>query len=195
MDYSPKPKRPAVQLILLGILLIVFPLGSFLYLRAGWNYQLDSRTEMEALGPVADLLNYPRPDSSIDIVFVSPATTNDSIAVALRSIHEAFDDNPVVRFVALGDVSANVFDDPGQLTFVPTSLRTLDGLDADARYSQRCETVPVAQRAYVVDVAGQVRRCYNLHRGDEAARLVEQVAFIIPRPKTEDVFLERKTEL
>ncbi len=149
MNPAPPPKRPAVQLLLLGFLLIVFPLGSFLYLRAGWNYQLDSRNEMEPLGPAADLFDYPRPDSSIDIVFFAPTTGDDSINVSLRDIHEAFDDNPDVRFVAIGEASVPLFDDPAQLSYVPTTAVDAGAIRADTRFSRHCQSVPLPQRAYV----------------------------------------------
>ena len=191
-----KPKGRGIQMLLLGFLLIVFPLGSFLYLRAGWNYQLDSWNEIDPLGPVTDLLTYPRPDSTIDIVFTSPTSRNDSVAVAIRDIHEAFDDNPDIRFVAVGSGSDFIFNDPDQLLTVadPQSYAKAAAKDGSA-LTKQCDRSPVTQRAFVVDAAGQVRRCYDLHRGVEVARLVEQVALIMPRPEKEDVFLERKTEL
>ncbi len=195
MNPSPPPKRPFIQLLLLGFLLVVFPLGSFLYLRAGWNYQLDSWNEIEPLGPITDLVRYSRPDSTIDVVFLAPQTRNDSTALAIREIHRAFDDNPAIRFVALGSPDVFVFDDPSQLARVELPAAELERLSRTTIYTQACASIPLNQRAYVVDGAGQVRRCYNLHRGKEAARLVEQVALLMPRPKTEDVILERKTEL
>ncbi len=195
MNSAPPPKRPLVQLLLLGFLLIVFPLGSFLYLQAGWNYQLDSRNEMAALGPVSELFAYPRPDSSIDIVFAAPASRSDSSAISLRDIHLAFDDNPTVRFVGLGEATEMPFEDTEQLKYFPERIASFASATSDTRFSKQCESVPLRQRAYVVDVDGQVRRCYNLHSGADAKRLVEQVALIIPRPKTTDVILERNPEL
>ena len=188
-------KRPFVQLILLGFLLIVFPLGSYLYLRAGFAYQLESRDEMEPFGPVGDLLAYDRPDSTIDILYFAPATDQDSVAQSIRSIHEAFDDSPDVRFVSIEEVGRPVaFDDPAQF-HRHTQFDEAAFAKTSPTYSTACASVPVAQRAYTVDVAGQVRRCYNLHSGQDVSRLVEQVALILPRGKTQDIYLERKTEL
>ena len=176
---------------------MVFPLGSFLYLRAGFAYQLESRDEMDPIGPVADLLDYARPDSTIDILYFAPDAPTDSVGVAIRSVHEAFDESPDVRFVAFGDeADANaLFDDPPQSAAFPNTVTEAAFAKTSAPYSAACETVPVAQRAYTVDVNGSVRRCYNLHDGPDVSRLVEQVALILPRGTKQDVILERNPEL
>ena len=183
-------------MLLLGFLLVVFPLGSYLYLRAGFAYQLESWDEMDPIGPVADLIDYERPDSTIDIVFFEPMTDADSVTVAVRSLHEAFDDSPAVRFVALGDGRGPKLSED-QLQFASYPFRTSEAAFAKTSqpFSRACETIPLRQRAYTVDVNGSVRRCYNLHDGQDVNRLVEQVALILPRGVEEDVYLERKTEL
>ena len=193
---DPPTKRPVVQLLLLGFLLVVFPLGSFLYLRAGFAYQLESWDEMDPIAPVSDLVPYERPDSTIDILFFAPASAVDSVAVSVERLHEAFDDSPDVRFVSLGEGPATVLaQDPVQLAYFPFALDGEAFAKTSQPFSAACETVPVRQRAYTVDVNGQVRRCYDLHDGADVSRLVEQVALILPRGEEEDVILERATEL
>ena len=183
-------------MLLLGFLLVVFPLGSYLYLRAGFAYQLDSWDEMEPIGPVTDLIDYQRPDSTIDIVFFEPASERDSVATAIDILHEAFDDSPDVRFVSLGAGDVRLLrQDPVQEASFPLVGSQAAFAKTSARFSGACEDVPVAQRAYTVDVDGNVRRCYDLHDGSDVSRLVEQVALILPRGKEEDVILERATEL
>lgn len=189
-------KRPVVQLLLLGFLLVVFPLGSFLYLRAGFAYQLDSWDEMDPIGPVSELLAYERPDSTIDIVFFEPATASDSVAAAVAKLHEAFDDSPDVRFVSIGKGAVRLLNsDPIQFAAFPFTQEETAFAKTSQRFSMACESVPIKQRAYTVDLSGQVRRCYNLHEGAEVLRLVEQVALILPRGEEEDVILERAREL
>ena len=183
-------------MLLLGFLLVVFPLGSYLYLRAGFAYQLESWDEMDPIGPVSELFPYERRDSTIDIVFFEPVAPTDSVAVAVGDIHEAFDDSPAVRFVSLGDRGSRLLVGDGpQLAAFPYALDEAAFAKTSTPFSTACASVPVRQRAYTVDVEGQVRRCYNLHDGADVSRLVEQVALILPRGKEEDVILERKTEL
>lgn len=183
-------------MFLLGVLLVVFPLGSYLYLRAGFAYQLDSWDEIEALGPIGDLVEYERPDTTIDIVFFEPVRTDDSVSAAIGSLHEAFDDSPHVRFVALGEGSVHLLqDDRAQYASFPFASTPTAFAKTSAPFSEACANVPVAQRAYTVDTRGQVRRCYNLHHGRDVNRLVEQVALILPRGVKEDVILERNNEL
>ena len=193
---DPQQKRPVVQMLLLGFLLIVFPLGSFLYLRAGFAYQLDSWDEMDPIGPVGELFAYERPDSTIDIVFFEPANATDSVGQSVEALHEALDDSPAVRFVSLGEGRSQLIrEDAVQLAALPYALEEGAFAKTAEPFSAACESVPIRQRAYTVDVNGQVRRCYNLHEGADVSRLVEQVALILPRGKEEDVILERKTEL
>ena len=193
---QPKSKRPVFQLVLLGLLLLVFPIGSFLYLRAGYKYQVSSWDEIDPQGPVASVLSYARPDSTLDIVYFAEPVVSDSVRQALASVHDAFDDNPSVRFVGLGAGAAGVISDVDQAYVLESLTKGLDLIEQDlAPYSTKCAGVPFAQRAYLVDRAGQVRRCYDLHSGVEVNRLVEQLALLIPRPKEQDIVLERKTEL
>ena len=183
-------------MVLLGFLLVVFPLGSYLYLRAGFAYQLESWDEMDPIGPVADLIAYERPDSTIDILFFEPASASDSVARAVEKLHEAFDDSPDVRFVSLGDGQVRLLpQDPVQLASTPFGTTQAAFAKTSVPFSGACTDVPVRQRAYTVDIDGNVRRCYNLHDGPDLSRLVEQVALILPRGKKEDVILERATEL
>ncbi len=183
-------------MLLLGVLLLVFPIGSYIYLQRGYDYQLASWNEIDPQGPVASLVEYPRPDSTLDIVYFADAPIKDSVRQALIDVHKAFDDNPAVRFVGLGKGAAEFLNDPAQSIAVQAVTKTPSELErALGDVSIACASIPLHQRAYLVDRQGQVRRCYNLHSGVEVNRLVEQLALLIPRPKAEDIVLERKTEL
>ena len=193
---QPKPKRPVLQLVLLGVLLIVFPLGSFLYLRAGYAYQVASWDEIDPRGAIEDVLPYPRPDSTLDVVYFASPGASDSIATAIRSVQAAFADNPHVRFVGMGAAAETFLPAGPQSLVVPTPSRSAEAVAASlAERLPDCAQVDPARRGYLIDRTGQLRRCYDLHDGASVRRLVEQLALIIPRPKGEDVVLERRTEL
>ena len=191
-----KSTRTYVQLVLLGLLLVVAPIGSYLYLKWGYDYRVESLDELSDYGNLRAESGYATPTRrTIDVLYTAPSSPDDSVGVAIAQLYEAFKDQPDVRFRSLGSRDA----------LTPPGARQTDGGDIDvkranaafARLSQadpNCERVPIAQRAVLVDTLGTLRRCYDLHAGQEVNRIVEQINILIPRKRGEDIFVSEAKE-
>ena len=189
-----KSTRTYVQMLLLGLMLVVAPAVSYIYLKRGYDYRVESLSELKGFGNLRQEAGYADPDRrTVDLVYLASAAT-DTVALALAQLYEAYAMQPDVRFVSLSVNQPNT----------PIGVRQTDRPDVDpkraqsafARASQQdkmCEQVPVTQRALLVDTLGTVRRCYNLHSGKELARIVEQLNILVPRAAEQDIFV-RQTE-
>lgn len=190
-----KNRRTLVQLALLGLLLVVFPVGSYLYLEWGYDYRVAALNELEEFGAIATAVDYeiegPR---TVEVVYVAPATAQDSVATSILTLHDAWDDQPLVQFVGIGLGGPDVPADPRQAQRVARTEENLRDFERLGDADPHCDRVPVARRALVVDTAGTVRRCYDLHVGEEVNRLVEHLTMLVPMPENEDIYLERDAE-
>lgn len=190
-----KKRKPVVQLVLLGLLLVVLPVGSYLYLEWGYDYRVAALDELDEFGPIATAVDYEIPGPrTVDVIYVSPVRPSDSVAQSLLNLHDAWDDQPLVQFVGLGQDRPVVVEDALQSRLVPRTDANLEAFAELGNRDTHCQRVPVEQRALVVDTAGTVRRCYDLHEGAEVNRLVEHLTMLVPRPEKEDVYLERERE-
>ena len=191
-------RKRVIQFTLLGLLLIVAPVGSYLYLKAGYDYRLASLNEFGELGAFGDLVTDAGQvaDGEVRLLYTVPPSADDSVAQSIRLLHDAFSQQDFVEFVGLrgassgGDILAA---QPQSLVLPQGAYRAAALANAGAR-DPFCESVPVAQRALVVDTAGTVRRCYDLHLGRDVNRIVEQLNILVPRPAEEDIFVERERE-
>jgi len=193
----PNSKPPYGQLALLSLLLIVAPLGSYLYLKRGYEYRYDSLQELVDLGRASSIVEYGTAieASTIDVLFFSPVSQSDSVALAIKSLHEAFDKQELVQFASLARGSNEWLPvDAQQATLTRIDDSQLAGLDEMSSQDAHCITVPLLQRAMVVDTSGTLRRCYDLHQGQDVNRIVEQINILLPRPPKEDVFFQQEQE-
>lgn len=192
-----KPKRPYLQLFLLTMMLVVLPVGSYLYLQFGYEHRVAALEELHDYGSASAVFTSTLDpgEPHVRVLYTAPAAATDSVALAVEGVHQAFDNDPSVQFVAFTRGSGSyTLEDPQQAVSqafdeaVERRLLELSNLDA------HCERVPLDQRAIVVDTAGTVRRCYDLHSGPEVARLVEHLTMLVPMPAAEDMILQRTTE-
>jgi hypothetical protein len=184
-------------MLVLAVLLILFPLGSFLYLKAGYDHRVEALSELEFLGEVASSdLGIPAGQTpTVDVIYWSPTGAADSVGISISNVHEAFNEEPAVRFVGLGLSQAGpLLPDPKQAIEVPATSGSKAEFQSITSASPHCSRLPLNQQAIVVDTAGTIRRCYDLHSGQEVARLVEHLTILVPKAPKEDLFLERREE-
>lgn len=190
-----KQRRPITQLVLLGLLLVVLPLGSYLYLEWGFDYRVAALDELEEFGPIATAVDYEvAGPPTVDVIYVVPERSDDSVAHSIANLHHTWDDQPLVQFVGIGTDGPTVIGDAKQAQRIPRTAENLARFAELAERDPHCTRVPVAQRAVVVDTAGTVRRCYDLHVGREVNRLVEHLTMLVPLPEKQDMILEREQE-
>ena len=183
-------------MLLLGLLLIVFPLGSFLYLKAGFNYRVESLSELEPLGSIEP---FGLPVSTVEdplvyVLYFSPSAFSDSVGISVQNVHEAFTLEPSVKFVGFGEGGYKLIDDTEQASQIAYTSEMKIAFQKLTSNSPHCENVPLIQQGIIVDREGKVRRCYDLHSGPEVIRMVEHLTILVPPPPIEDVFLEREKE-
>ncbi len=132
-----KEKRP-YQTILLMLLLVVLPLGSWLYLKKGFNYQIEAIAELKQYGTLPKFLTKDflgRVISSEEIEgklvllnFISDTPQSKERLETLFSLHDQFDDALGVAFLNIGlrpGMESNVskeqlYRDTTQFYFIPT---------------------------------------------------------------------------
>lgn len=190
-------KPPILQLALLALLLIVLPAGSFIYLKKGYDYRLESLDELNNFGPISKAVNYTQTVSgkSVDLVYVSPRSSTDSVAIAIGLLFDAFKKQDSVRFIGIGKRDQPLLISNSQTLEVGTSMEVdLSEFDKISSQDVHCANFPIYQRALIVDTLGIVKRCYNLHDGKEVNRIVEQLNILIPRPVEKDIFRSAKRE-
>ena len=191
-----KQRKPILQLVLLGMLLVVLPIGSYLYLEWGYDYRVEALGELEDFGPIATAVDYELADqATVDVVYISPLSPSDSVATSLRNVYDAWDQQPLVRFIGIGVEGPELIADTQQSLRISGSEGNLREFARLSAQDAHCAEVPVARRALVVDTSGTVRRCYDLHVGSEVNRLVEHLTMLVPMPEKQDIYLEREVEL
>jgi len=132
-----KEKRP-FQTILLMLLLVVLPLGSWLYLKKGFNYQIDAIAELKQYGKMPTFFTKDalgRTFSSDDLKgklvllnYISNTPQSKERIKTLFSLHEQFDDALGVSFINIGlkpnleniITTEDVQRDTNQIFFIPT---------------------------------------------------------------------------
>ncbi|MFK8054693.1 MAG: hypothetical protein AB8F78_01125 [Saprospiraceae bacterium] len=191
-------KRSSVwfSMFLVGVLLVLLPLGSFLYLKAGISYRIESLGELKPLGSgdVFGLEKSTEEDPAVYALYMTPASASDSVATSIRNVHEAFDHEPAVNFVGLGMADFSIIKDKDQTSQLPLSASFKSAFQALTSPSPHCENVPLSQQGILVDREGMVRRCYDLHSGPDVTRMVEHLTILVPPAPIQDMFLEREKE-
>jgi len=132
-----KEKRP-FQTILLMLLLVVLPLGSWLYLKKGFNYQIEAIAELKQYGQLPNFFSKDvlgRAISSDNIKgklvllnFFSDTPQSKERLETLFSLHEQFDDALGVAFINIGMrpglesivTKTDRLRDTNQVYFIPT---------------------------------------------------------------------------
>lgn len=191
-------KRSSVWLsmLVIGLLLVVLPLGSFLYLKAGIDYRIESLKELEPLGS-ADGFGLVKSTEKTPLVYAlyfTPSSATDSVATTIRNVHEAFTHEPVVKFVGIGQSTIEVLDDEVQSLQIPNTVATAQYFEKLTTDSPFCEKVPIGQQGILVDREGNVRRCYDLHSGPDVTRMVEHLTILVPPAPIQDMILEREKD-
>ena len=183
-------------MLLVGLLLVVFPLGSFLYLKAGIDYRIESLNELEPLGN-GDVFGLAKSSEEVPLVYAlyfTPASESDSVTTTIRNVHAAFTHEPAVVFVGLGESSFELIEDVKQSKHIASTPQKVEAFRQLTAGSPHCENVPLTRQGILIDREGSVRRCYDLHSGPQVTRMVEHLTILVPPAPIQDMFLEREKE-
>ena len=211
-ESKPKAKsgRFIIQLIMLGIILVGFPAGSWYYLQKGLDYQRAIQQDLGELGAVKPFSLEVLQGKEIDfeflkgsVIVVAHLDRNDSemgnkMGTILFQLHDQFDDRDDVLFLIhsnnspetiQGFLDKHQLNDPEQCFFV--------AIDNDSQFKQTY-FIPNAEKASqtlaVVDVNGMVRKHYNATDPKDLKVLVEHITLLFPRQAEKDLIFKRETE-
>lgn len=208
-------KRNWLGILTLLLLLVLIPVLSYLWMKAGYDYQVDARAELHDLGPVpafpeqtifGDTLTGKKMGNQIQVLGYFDPEDPQILAVAgkhLGEIHEQFDQVdwfrmelwvPEQSISALQEYMADKGMKDAQQVFY---------YKADQAPEQINQTLHIGQ-----DLQGQVNvvaladtnntivNYYNLADGKQFVRLVEHIAMLRPQEKEEKKALfQREREL
>ena len=104
------PTKSKFQLLALLTILIVFPLLSWYYLKTGYNYQMDSRSELKDYGtlPAFNFINKDGKPFSNDSLYKSMAVvsffgknekTNQELLSIIQKLNEQFGENDYLKIL------------------------------------------------------------------------------------------------
>lgn len=201
----PSRSRGAFQVLFLFILLVVAPLGSWLYLRSGLSYRKDhlaTLTEGSAIPAATWITN--------DSVTVATSNWKEQISLVLFAedslelqwqidqlalVLSQFDDREDVLFYQVTDQQpVNRSNYPADTT--QWKILTSASVKADPFRSFCQNTLPSdpADRVFLIDRRANLRQAFPIATKDELTRLVEVIAILLPPRKLEHPELNRTKE-
>lgn len=210
-----KKRKNWVGIIVLFFLLGVFPVLSYVYMKAGFDYQVDARAELKQLGTVMNL-----PDTTIFgdtlvgaklgkqislLSYFDPADQNtiDLSGKYFSEIYDQFNDVDWFRIEllvpsestnALMDYRLNYqMEDPQQIFFYQTN----EALASVNRSLYIADSLSNKVNCVVLaDTTGTVVNYYDLSDGNQFVRLVEHIAIMRPKEKEKpQALFQREREL
>lgn len=159
-------QRKIVQTIILLLLLVVFPLVSWIYLRDGLNYRLNVLEELKPKSEIPSSSDF-FDTRAIQILYSnSRAEYTDRLAPIMEHFS---DQGSMVQF--------KNFDYQAQGEFRDSLLKVWEGKYPSASFSES---------AFLADTSNQILHCYRLDEIDDVSALAEHIAFIIPRDPEKD---------
>lgn len=194
------------------LLLVGFPLGSYFYMKHGFEYR---RKAIEAQGDFGTMPNLndlramrgQLPDqlrgSMVVVGWLNPENQEASAVYgrSLDSLYNQFADSPNLYFTTITTGDSSFVGDWAETYQLPEDeMLSVIGTDQDGlRQSARDFQLPVAPGVEpvvaLVDSSLTIRKFYDLRQREEAIGLVQLISLIIPLPEKGDVVLDPKKEL
>lgn len=209
-------KRNWLGIGILLVLLVVFPIMSYIYMKAGFDYQVDARDELQELGPLpafpaqtifGDTLTGKDLGKQVRLIsFFDPseAAVLSTSGKYLPEIYEQFEEVdwfcmellvPESGKQALENFLAEKkWQDPQQVFFYATR-DTREVVNQWLHIGSELQTAPNV--VALADTAGIVRQYYDLTDGKQFVRLVEHIAMMRPQEEDErpEAVFRREREL
>ncbi len=205
--------------LVLTVVLVGFPLVSYIYLKGGYNYRKAAIDMMEDHGRMPDLTRLDRvrgnlPDSLRgNMVVIGWLTAEHETAAniygrKLDSLYTQFANSPHLYFttIAAPSMTDSLIDDWLLRFELPQDDPMLSVLRAPQDFfsnskssfglakSANAETSSDAVVA-LVDSSSTIIKHYDLVNHDETVSLVQLISLFIPLPAEEDIILDRDKEL
>ncbi len=208
-------KKKIIQIIGLILFLIVLPVGSWYYLKAGFDYHKEALQELEMLGEVKGehtILPLDGQEKRISdfqgnlIIAANLRKEDDNLVNKIARLKEQFEDREdvyLVAFLETSNDSAFSWNDrikgtdlAGHPRFLGLELKNSKNQqfkDTFFEFEKYCQSEPCEMLAFV-DSKSQIRQYYNVADSDRMKRLVEHTAILLPKKKVGKPKVVRETE-
>lgn len=204
-----RKKKPIAQHLMLFLVFVILPFGSFLYLKYGLSYYIDRLDELGDLGQAPEFRLTNQEGDTISLkdlkgkmsvigYFSSDCGVPcDSFSQAFSRIQAAFPDNYRINLLTYFSDSSNVqlVDNKkmgskwywlqGEKVELDTMFSSAYNMNLADGYSNQFA---------LVDSSYTIRRLYDAMDINEINRLVVHLAMAAPRPPKQDVKFEREKE-
>lgn len=206
-------KNMLFPMAMLAFFLIGLPLGSYYYLKRGYNYRLAALQaldndfgklpEFTIVGPEGEAISSSALNGGLVVVNFFPEGDENlkaKLGDYLYRLHDQFDDRNEVAFVThLRDsAQAEAFLQKYELTDKEQCFFVPGGKDFPAKYAHEGLPDWKGQTIYpyflLADSSLTIRNFYDMRQDTSIKRLVEHMAMIIPRKPERDIIFKRETE-
>jgi len=207
-----KTIRLIIATLILLLVLVVLPLGSWYYLNNGLNYRLTTMGELKEFGKLSGL-TYPTfagknvQDADLqgkvtvaNVINLQDEQLSNTFGNVLEKLHDQFDERQDVLFLIhvtdTSKINMEVFatryklDDYAQCQFIPTDAAMLQHLQPNYYISADS----LQTHFTLVDTKSMVRKHYDVRDEAQVKRLVEHIALLLPLRKKEEITLKRELE-
>ncbi len=205
-----------IQLAGVFLLLVIFPLGSWYYLRTGLDYRLQAMQEMKDYGKMPGFALYNYNDSLINaerfaeglvVGYFFSGRHENLYAEKLAKLHEQFDERDDVFFLAFADtITAN----RGRMEQFATTHTLVDDEQNFYLLGSPEEVGRLAEGSHIpFEESGMslsdnsllffadslmVRGVYDMEEEGSMKRLVKHMTLNIPPKKDKELLFEREVE-
>lgn len=205
-----------IQLAGVFLLLVIFPLGSWYYLRTGLDYRLQAMQEMKDYGKMPGFALYNYNDSLINaerfadglvVGYFFSARHEGLYAEKLAKLHEQFDEREDVFFLAFADTASigrgrleqfaathNLVDEEQNFYLMGTPdevSRLAEG--SHIPFEENGMSRPDNSLLFFADSL-MVRGFYDMQEEENLKRLVKHITLNIPPKKDKELLFEREAE-
>jgi len=209
LEKQPNLNRKGVlQALILTLFLIGLPLGSWYYLREGYNYRRALLDDLGQMGQVPPVTATDIRDSLIGFedlrgkaLVLAPLSPTDTLALRiLHNISDQFAESRAVVFAFLSkdkeetlrveaDFREQIGQYPGMFFFLPGGSPAVESL-------LQALPFPEKRGSFVVlaDTSHAIRRVYDLGSEKDVRRLVEHLTVVIPGKRTAKPIVVREIE-
>lgn len=217
MTEQSNKKRTYIQMLLLAIILVGFPFGSYVYLKKGYNYQKAAREQLRQTDKMPshqalELLKGELPETMEEKMFVLAMVGQKAsfdakqFAEVLSNLHNQFDEpkniqfwtvfeNQNAAFVEQFTTQNNIKEDEEQLLYFNASTAAFQQFNDALNYSEKEMAFKHSSPTFaLVDDSLYVRRIFDANDAQQVRQLVEVTALLLPERKKEQARVVRETE-
>jgi len=210
-------KRTLWQMLMLAIILVGFPLGSWIYLTKGFNYQMAAREQLRKTDQIhlpndLQMVKGERPEKLMGSMYIlalipeSEKVDFKSIGNTIARLHEQFDEpkniqfwnvfeNKDSSFIANFILESNIKDDDEQMLYFTAQPNEFLAFTDQLGFNETELTDRGLYPQFVmVDDSSYIRRVFRADMEDEIRQLVETTALLLPERSKPKARVVRETE-